>query len=47
MGADYWPYGVKANRAVLTAALRYLAEEGLLARSLSVDDLFVPSLVER
>lgn len=47
MGGDYWPYGVKANRAVLTAALRYLAEEGLLARSLSVDDLFVPSLVER
>lgn len=45
MGTDYWPYGVKANRAVLAAVLRYLSEEGLLARSLSIDDLFVPSTV--
>jgi 4,5-dihydroxyphthalate decarboxylase len=46
MGADYWPYGVKANRTVLTAALRYLAEEGLLARPLSIDDLFAPMLLD-
>lgn len=46
MGEDFWPYGVRANRAVLATTLRHLAEEGLLARELKVDDLFVPALLD-
>ena len=40
MGADYWPYGIEANRHALSVFLRYLDAQGLLARPLSVDDLF-------
>ena len=46
MGADYWPYGVHANRPTLAAALRYLHEEGILTRPLAVEDLFLLSLLD-
>ena len=32
MGADWWPYGVKANRAAIDAVLRYHHEQGLTAK---------------
>jgi 4,5-dihydroxyphthalate decarboxylase len=40
MGEDFWPYGIAANQAALSAALRHLQEDGLLAQPLSVDELF-------
>ena len=40
LGADYWPYGIEPNRRMLDVTLRYLREDGLLARSLALDDLF-------
>lgn len=41
MGKDYWPYGIEANAHVLETFLRYLDEQGLLERPISVDDLLV------
>jgi 4,5-dihydroxyphthalate decarboxylase len=41
-GGDPWPYGVEANRPTLTALVRYLEEQGVIARAPKVDDLFVP-----
>jgi 4,5-dihydroxyphthalate decarboxylase len=41
-GGDPWPYGVEPNRPTLGALVRYLAEQGVIAKAPRVDDLFVP-----
>jgi 4,5-dihydroxyphthalate decarboxylase len=41
-GGDPWPYGVEANRPTLNALVRYLEEQGVIAKAPKVDDLFVP-----
>ena len=41
-GGDPWPYGVEANRPTLSALLRYLEEQGVIAKAPRVDELFVP-----
>ncbi|MBS0320069.1 MAG: ABC transporter substrate-binding protein [Proteobacteria bacterium] len=46
MGADWWPYGVDANRNVLETFLRYHHEQGLSSRRLAVDELFAPETLE-
>ena len=43
LGRDFWPYGLEANRAVLATFLRYAHEQGLTARRVEPDELFVPS----
>ncbi|MEE8443876.1 MAG: hypothetical protein V3S44_00905 [Alphaproteobacteria bacterium] len=40
MGADAWPSGVAANRANLEMFIAYCADQGLLDRPLSPEDLF-------
>jgi len=40
-GGDPWPYGVEANRPTLEVLVRYLAEQGVIAKAPRVDDLFV------
>jgi 4,5-dihydroxyphthalate decarboxylase len=44
-GPDWWPYGIEPNRHVLEALLRYMREQGLMDKSLTVEDLFAPSIV--
>ena len=44
-GPDWWPYGVEANRHALESLIRYMGEQGLLARKLGVDELFAPNVV--
>jgi 4,5-dihydroxyphthalate decarboxylase len=39
LGPDIWPYGLAANRKALENALRWLDEDGLLARPLDLADL--------
>ncbi len=46
LGADWWPYGIGANRAALDAVLRYHHEQGLTARRFAIDDIFVPYLLD-
>ena len=46
MGADYWPYGVEANRTVLSTFLRYHHACGLSRRLLTPEELFVPEALE-
>lgn len=43
MGADFWPYGVEANRKTLEAATLYSHEQGLTPRKLAIEELFLPS----
>jgi 4,5-dihydroxyphthalate decarboxylase len=42
MGKNPWPYGVEANRAMLTAFNGYLVEQGFLERTLPLEELFTP-----
>jgi 4,5-dihydroxyphthalate decarboxylase len=42
MGADFWPYGIEANRTTLDTFLRYSHEQGLAGRRLAPEDIFVP-----
>lgn len=46
-GADFWPYGVAANRTTLEAFLRFAHEQGVCQRRLSVDELFAPETATR
>ena len=43
MGADYWSYGLEANRATLEAFLAAHHAQGLSERLVSPDELFDPS----
>ena len=45
MGADFWPYGVAANRAQLEAICRYSTQQHLSRRPLAVGDLFPASTI--
>jgi len=44
-GPDWWPYGIEANRHVLQHLIRYMGEQGLLTRSLTVEEIFAPNMV--
>jgi 4,5-dihydroxyphthalate decarboxylase len=40
-GDDFWPYGIEPNRRTLDAFLGYAHEQGVCARRLAPEDLFV------
>jgi len=40
LGRNYWPVGLKNNRATLQVMIRYMREDGLIATDFSPDDLF-------
>jgi len=46
MGADFWPYGVEANRKTIEIFLRYSFEQGLTAKQLKADELFPRETLE-
>jgi 4,5-dihydroxyphthalate decarboxylase len=46
LGADWWPYGFRRNRAVLDTFLRYHHDQGLSARRLQPEELFAPETFE-
>jgi hypothetical protein len=46
LGDDWWPYGVTANRAAIDAVLRYHHEQGLTKRRFTVEEVFVPYLLD-
>lgn len=41
LGLDYWQYGVAENRTTLDALIRYGDEQGLCARPMTLEDLFL------
>jgi 4,5-dihydroxyphthalate decarboxylase len=46
MGGDGWPYGTARNRANLERFMTYSQEQGLTSRSLRMDELFHPSVLD-
>ena len=46
LGDDWWPYGIRRNRAAIDAVLRYHHEQGLTKRRLTIEDVFVPDLLD-
>ena len=46
LGDDWWPYGIARNRSALDAFLRYHFEQGLSKRRMTIEDVFVPYLLE-
>lgn len=46
LGADYWSYGLAANRDQLATFLRYHHDQGLSPRCLTPEELFVPEVLE-
>jgi hypothetical protein len=46
LGADYWSYGLEANRHTLATFLRYHHEQGLSGRRLRPEELFAPESTE-
>jgi 4,5-dihydroxyphthalate decarboxylase len=45
MGADYWPYGLEANRKTLEAFIGYNKEQGLVESPFKAEDLFAPETI--
>jgi 4,5-dihydroxyphthalate decarboxylase len=45
MGADFWPYGVEANRRTLETFLRFAHEQGVCERPLAPEELFVDDVL--
>ncbi|WP_433087855.1 hypothetical protein ACQP1P_18175 [Dactylosporangium sp. CA-052675] len=45
-GADWWPYGIAANRTALDTFLRYHHEQGLSSRRWRVEEIFSPELLD-
>jgi len=43
-GKDIWNYSIEGSRPTLEALMRYLDEQGLSARPMRVEELFVPSI---
>jgi 4,5-dihydroxyphthalate decarboxylase len=41
-GGDAWPYGIEPNRPTLEALVAYMHEQAMIARTVAIEDLFVP-----
>ena len=41
MGADPWRYGIRGNETVLDTLIRYAGEQGVLAKPVTLRDLFL------
>jgi 4,5-dihydroxyphthalate decarboxylase len=41
LGADPWKFGIKGNEKALDALIRYADEQGLLAKKMTITDLFL------
>jgi hypothetical protein len=46
LGDDWWPYGIKKNRPAIEAFLRYHFQQGLSKRHWTIDEVFVPALID-
>lgn len=46
LGKDYWPYGIKKNRAAIEALARWHCEQGLSERPLTVEEMFFRTTLE-
>jgi 4,5-dihydroxyphthalate decarboxylase len=46
IGADFWPYGIEPNRRTLEAFVGFAHEQGVCARPLEIEELFVPEVKE-
>jgi 4,5-dihydroxyphthalate decarboxylase len=41
-GGDPWPYGIEPNRPTLEALIQYMQEQGIIARIVQPESLFLP-----
>ncbi len=46
MGENFYSYGLPLNRKAIETACRYLYQQGLAKRQLTVEELFVPSTLD-
>ncbi|HXR13399.1 MAG TPA: hypothetical protein VN740_01985 [Solirubrobacteraceae bacterium] len=46
LGPDFWPYGIEPNRTTLETFLRFAHEQGVCARRLEPEELFVPEVAQ-
>ena len=42
MGANFWPYGMDANRKTLETICRYCFEQGFIKKQINYEDMFFP-----
>jgi len=43
MGEDFWPYGLESNRHTLETFVRYMYEQGLIPKPMTIETLFPDS----
>jgi 4,5-dihydroxyphthalate decarboxylase len=46
MGRNFFPYGIEPNRKALGTLFRYMHEQGLASRQVSVEEMFEPSTLD-
>jgi 4,5-dihydroxyphthalate decarboxylase len=45
LAADPWAYGMRNSRTAVETIERYLFEQGLLERRVSIEELFLPAVL--
>jgi 4,5-dihydroxyphthalate decarboxylase len=43
MGKNFYPYGFEASKSSYETAIRYLHDQGLSKRNVSIEEMFDPS----
>jgi 4,5-dihydroxyphthalate decarboxylase len=46
LGKDPWPYNLEDNRKALEAAVRYVFDQGMIAKKPEIEDLFFPASLQ-
>ena len=46
LGKDPWPYGLADNHKTLEAAVRYVYDQGMIAKKPEIEDLFFPASLQ-
>jgi 4,5-dihydroxyphthalate decarboxylase len=46
LGDDPFPYGIKANRAMLETIINYSYEQGLTPRKMKIEELFAEETLD-
>jgi 4,5-dihydroxyphthalate decarboxylase len=43
MGAEFWPYGIEADRDIIDTQIRRSRQQGLIPRRLAIEEPFAPA----
>ena len=46
LGEDFWPYGIEKNLNVIQTLMQYSAEQGLIKKGITIEEIFARNTLE-